>query len=42
MCAFVDCSLHDVADVSNVFSANGGGYFSSASIFGESTATVDL
>lgn len=42
MCAFVDCSLHDVAGVSNAFSVNGSGYFSSASIFGESTATVDL
>lgn len=34
--------LHDVAGVSNAFSVNGSGYFSSASIFGESTATVDL
>lgn len=42
VCAFVDCSLHDVAGVSNTFSVNGSGYFSSASIFGESTATVDL
>jgi len=42
VCAFVDCSLHDVAGVSNAFNVNGSGYFSSASIFGESTATVDL
>jgi len=42
VCAFVDCLLHDVAGVSNAFSVNGSGYFSSASIFGESTATVDL
>lgn len=34
--------LHDVAGVSNAFSVNGSGYFSNASIFGESTATVDL
>lgn len=33
-CTSVDYSLHDVAGVSNVFSVNGGSYFSSASIFG--------